>query len=110
MDYDELIKMSEDEIDDYFWGLHNEWAWDEAEFRRLMWGMCRNNHERALMMDCWKNRTAFTRKDLSYQMYIMTAYSRIVACYIKYPPTSENVPEWSGIPEGEDWLDNHLEY
>jgi len=113
MNYDELIKMSEDEINEYFWKHHSEWASDEAKYHRLMWGMCRDNYDKALMMDYWEYRTAANREDLSYQNHIMNAYCILVSSYMNNPPTWEDAPEWTGIPKGEDcpdWVDNHLEY
>lgn len=85
--FNDFLKMSEDAIDDYFWDYHCEWASDEAEYHRLMWGMCRDHYERAVMLDAWKNQTMTKANEILYQIRMMDSYRDVVVDYMNKAPT-----------------------
>jgi len=113
MKYDELILISDETMELVFWDYWSDWPAENAEYYRLMWNMCRDHHDKALMMDAWNNRTVSNQADIKYQERMMNTCIPIVAKYMSEAPTWNEVRDWthpSAWGVAPRWIDNHLIY
>ena len=87
MQFEELLKISDEALDYCFWDYWAEWSGDEAEYFRLMWNMCYDHHEKALMIDMWKYKSAPNRNVKKNQEHLMNKCHPVVAKYMDDAPT-----------------------
>ena len=91
MNYDELAKMSDDEVSEHFWTYHSDFDEDEAEYFRLMWRMCCGNFDRKLMIGYWLNKGVLHPDYDNEQKFMMDNCHSMVINYMA------NAPTWVGL-------------
>lgn len=79
--------MSKEGIDEYFWNYMQEWPDEEGEYFRLMWNMCRDQYDMALMILYWKYGQLSDPVYGIYQKFMMEKCRSIVIQYMADAPT-----------------------
>tara|TARA_R110001583_G_scaffold170237_1_gene323633 strand:- start:4226 stop:4555 length:330 start_codon:yes stop_codon:yes gene_type:complete len=89
----ELYKFNElNKLDDSTLDLEQYKVWeyvgdDEREVCRLMWGMCRDKYDKAMMVSYWHGGIGDDSKESTYQDVFIKKCEEVVSSYMSNTPT-----------------------
>ncbi|KGJ87642.1 hypothetical protein [Colwellia psychrerythraea] len=87
MNFSDYNEMSEEYLDDMHHDMTFEYIHIDREELRLMWGMCRDKYDKAIMMSNWHGVKEEGKKLAEYQVAFMNKCEQVVSSYMKSAPT-----------------------